>query len=61
MRYHRDDGAFPPFRYIAFDGGDHPGQACALVAREREDGYVGFWTYDPHPVGEILATVGGAE
>mgnify|MGYP000053045223 CR=1 FL=1 len=41
---------------IAFDGGgtDH---ACALVARELSDGYLGCWTDDPRLVEEVLATL----
>lgn len=39
---------------VAFDGGADDQQACALLARERDDSYTGFWTYDPETVGTIL-------
>lgn len=65
---HEDaDGSLAPFWCLAFDGGHDESQACALVAREREDevagderggdGYVGFWTYDPGLVADILSTL----
>lgn len=60
VTYHREAGALAPFWYLAFDGGDDPGQACALVARQRNGEYVGFWTYDPDMVGEILTTLRSA-
>lgn len=61
VTYHRDSGSLAPFWYLAFDGGDDVGQSCALIAREEADGYVGFWTYEPHLVGEILGTLTSAE
>jgi hypothetical protein len=58
ITYHGDrTGRLSPFWCLAFDGGGTEAQACALVAREREDGYVGFWTYDPEFVAEILETL----
>ncbi|WP_312909344.1 DICT sensory domain-containing protein [Natronosalvus caseinilyticus] len=62
VRYHRDEaGALAPFWCLAFDGGEDPMQACALVARERESGFLGFWTYDPGLVGEILEALEAVE
>jgi hypothetical protein len=62
ITYHEDhEGTLGPFWCLAFDGGDLGAQACALVARDREDGYVGFWTYDPELVGEILSTLRSVE
>lgn len=58
VTYHQDgDGSLADFWYLAFDGGEDPTQACALVAQEREDGYVGFWSYDHALVTDILATL----
>lgn len=45
---------------LAFDGGDRPDQACALVAEVDGDGYTGFWTYDPALVAEVAATLEAA-
>jgi DICT domain-containing protein len=39
---------------LAFDGGIDERQACGLLARERDDSYTSFWTYDPETVGTIL-------
>ncbi|MFW6017730.1 MAG: DICT sensory domain-containing protein [Halapricum sp.] len=44
---------------LAFDGGTDETQACGLVARERTDGYDGFWTNDRGWVEEISATLAG--
>lgn len=60
VTYHREAGSLERFWYLAFDGGDDPTQACALVARQRDGEYVGFWTYDPGLVAEILETLRGA-
>ena len=58
VTYHRDrDGTLAPYWFMAFDGGDEESQRCALIARDHDDGYRGFWTYDPSLVGDILATL----
>ncbi|MFC7240340.1 DICT sensory domain-containing protein [Saliphagus sp. GCM10025317] len=62
VRYHRDEeSVLAPFWCLAFDGGEDPMQACALVARERESGFLGFWTYDTDLVGEILEALEAVE
>ncbi|RAW44483.1 histidine kinase [Halorubrum sp. 48-1-W] len=38
---------------LAFEDGDDGEQNCALVARERSDGYRGFWTNDPDTVRDV--------
>ncbi|WP_054583405.1 DICT sensory domain-containing protein [Halolamina pelagica] len=61
VTYHRDTaGTLAPYWFMAFDGGTEESQRCALVAREHDDGYRGFWTYDPSLVGDILDTLEGA-
>lgn len=58
ITYHRDaEGRLAPFWSVAFDGGPDDSQACVLVAREREDGFVGFWSYDPDLVSDVLDTL----
>jgi len=58
VTYHRDtEGTLAPYWFMAFDGGNEESQRCALVAREHDDGYRGFWTYDPSLVDDILATL----
>lgn len=62
VTYHLDeDGSLEPFWCLAFDGGGDDTQACALVARERADGYVGFWTYDSDLVEDVLSTLRAAD
>lgn len=39
---------------LAFDGGSE-GAPCALLARERDEGFEGFWTYDSDLVDDVLA------
>jgi len=46
---------------LAFDGGGDETRTCALVARERPDGYDGFWTDDPELVAEILNRLADAQ
>jgi hypothetical protein len=46
---------------LAFDGGINDQQACGLLARERDDGYAGFWTYDPEIVSTILGELEALE
>lgn len=46
------------FWCLAFDGGGDDAQVCALLAREDEEGYSGFWSYDPALVKEILRVLG---
>lgn len=54
LTYHRSDAAtVKHFWALAFDGGGDETQTCGLVARERDDEYAGFWTYDP----EIVETI----
>lgn len=66
VTYHQDrEGKLTQFWCLAFDGGNRPTQACALVARERErvcaherDGrFEGFWSYDNSLVSDILSTL----
>jgi hypothetical protein len=40
--------------FVMFDGGPETGSACGLLAEAREDGYYGFWTYDPTTVNRVL-------
>ncbi|MEF8821022.1 MAG: DICT sensory domain-containing protein [Halovenus sp.] len=56
VTYHRG-AQLDRYWSLAFDGGDHESQSCALVARETPNGYDGFWTYDPVLVDEILSTL----
>lgn len=58
LTYHGTD-ALTAFWCLAFDGGPEESQACALVARETEDGYTGFWSYDHELVQDVLATLEG--
>jgi hypothetical protein len=61
VTYHADsEGRLEPFWCLAFDGGTDATQACALLARERAEGFLGFWTYDSGLVADILATLEGA-
>lgn len=58
VTYHHDeDGSLAPFWCVAFDGGGADSQQCALIARERDDEYTGFWSYDPDLVADILTTL----
>lgn len=60
--YHEDrNGSLAPFWWLTYDGGDDPTLACVLVAREREDGFVGFWSYDPHLVEAVNTTLRAVE
>lgn len=59
--YSKRNGELAPYWCLAFDGGPDPEQACALVAKERDEGYEGFWSYDPDLVSmvmDVLKTVG---
>lgn len=44
---------------VAFDGGINESQACALLAREHDGTYTGFWTYDPETVATVLDELAG--
>lgn len=58
VTYHEDvDGDLARYWCLAFDGGGDETQRCALLAQEQANGFVGFWTYDPALVSEILATL----
>lgn len=58
VTYHLSEGdPVERFWFLAFDGGGDDSQACALLARERDGGYVGFWTYDPDLVSRITASL----
>ena len=46
---------------LAFDGGGDITQACALLARGRDDEYTGFWTYDPNRVQTILDALASSD
>ena len=51
------DGELGAVWFMAYDGGDDPGQACGLVAVERSAGsFEGFWTYDPETVEQVFAS-----
>jgi len=56
VRVHVEDAAeLAAHWFVVYDGGDDRGQACALLAEEREeDSYYGFWTYDPRIVSRIV-------
>jgi hypothetical protein len=55
VTYHEDaDATLQRYWVLAFDGGADPMHACGLLARERPDGYRGFWTDDPELVGDVL-------
>lgn len=61
VTYHGDvDPGLEQYWVLAFDGGGSDMQACALLARERRDGYQGCWTNDPETVTEILETLAAA-
>lgn len=62
VTYHRDrKEKLTQFWCLAFDGGDTPAQACALVARERDGRFEGFWSYDSTLVSDILSTLEGLD
>lgn len=54
--FHTDGDDIGDVWFLAYDGGSTPGQACGLVAEERDtDTFRGFWTYDPSLVERIFA------
>lgn len=56
VTYHADGtGRLEPYWVLAYDGGPDRTRSCGLVARERSDGYTGFWTDDPATVEGIAA------
>lgn len=58
VTYHRyADDALEQYWVLAFDGGPDEMQASGLVARERPDGYDGFWTDDAEIVEDIRAAL----
>jgi hypothetical protein len=57
VTYHARDDDTTRFWFLVFDGGAEETQACALVAREQDDGYLGRWTYDPETVADLAAAV----
>lgn len=62
VTYHGvDDADVARHWTLAFDGGGDDRQACALVARERAEGYDGVWTYDPALVRDALADLRGVD
>ncbi len=62
VTYHRsDEPTVERFWTLAFDGGGDETQSCGLVAREQDDGYTGFWTYDPEIVETIAAELASVE
>lgn len=42
---------------LAFDGGGDDSHACALLARETEEGFTGRWSYDPAVVTDLLTAL----
>lgn len=58
ITYHADEtGALAPFWCLAFDGGPDDTQACVLIARQKTDQYLGFWSYDKALVDDVQATL----
>lgn len=55
ITYHTVDDSRTRYWVLAFDSGDDETQANGLVAKERSDGYDGFWTDDIAMVNEITA------
>ena len=56
ISYHTfEDGARERYWVLAFDGDGDETLACGLVARERSEGYDGFWTDDAAIVRDIAA------
>jgi len=55
VTYHTVDDSRARYWVLAFDGGPDDTQASGLVAKERSDGYDGFWTDDIGMVDEITA------
>ena len=52
---HTERGEIGRFWFLAFDGGDDPLNACALLAEERsDDEFYGFWTYEAGTVDSLL-------
>lgn len=50
------DRELSPYWVVAFDGGDAPATACALVGAERPaGGFHGFWTFDVELVDAVSA------
>ncbi len=50
-----DSETIERYWFAVFDGGGTDLQKCALIAEERDpDTYVGFWTYDPAFVDDLL-------
>jgi DICT domain-containing protein len=45
--------------FVVFDGDGNDDQKSALLAEERDDGFYGFWTYDPTLVDAVIATLEG--
>jgi len=56
LTVHRGTDELTRYWFLAF-GGVGTATTCALVARETEDGYDGFWTDDPALTREIMDTV----
>jgi len=56
-------GEIGEFWVLAFDGGDDPEMACALLAEatgpEETGGYRGAWTYDPETVRDLVDYLDG--
>ena len=62
VTYHRSDArTVSRFWALAFDGGGDETQSCGLVAKEQDDEYAGFWTYDPEIVETIAAELASVE
>jgi hypothetical protein len=57
LTVHRSDDRISRFWFLAFDGGTEESQACALVAKQTNDEYTGFWTYEFDIVTDILTEV----
>ncbi|WP_418280161.1 DICT sensory domain-containing protein [Halorubrum sp. DTA98] len=58
ITFHEDaDGEFERYWLLAFDGGPDESDPCGLVAKERADGYRGFWTDDRDVVRSIAAAL----
>ena len=61
IRFHaHQDERLEPYWVLAFDGGPEESQASGLVAKERADGFTGFWTHDEEMVERIRTSMASA-
>lgn len=56
VHYHPDPaGALERYWALAFEGDGRPAETTALVARQDDDTYEGFWTDDPETTREVAS------